>query len=131
MRGRRQLRSTGSAAALPEPIVSMSLRTWPLDFPDDITVQRATMPSEARADAIMYRQVLAEVAHAHDWDVHLYHAEGSRRSGRPHAGRAGRPDPSRPSGTRLGAALGEGPSGRARRDDRRRLTAAMLMLRRR
>src|SRR6185436_9404336 len=28
------------AAALPEPVVSMSLRSWPLDFPDDIAVQR-------------------------------------------------------------------------------------------
>jgi len=28
------------AAALPEPIVSMSLRAWPLDFPTDIAVQR-------------------------------------------------------------------------------------------
>ena len=50
------------ADALPEPIVSISLRTWPLDFPDDIAVQRR-VPYEARADAIMYRQVLAEAAH--------------------------------------------------------------------
>src|ERR1700710_1351122 len=28
------------AAALPEPIVSMSLRAWSPDFPDDIAVQR-------------------------------------------------------------------------------------------
>ena len=30
------------AHALPEPVVSMSLRAWPVDFPDDITVQRRT-----------------------------------------------------------------------------------------
>ena len=51
------------ATALPEPIVSMSLRAWPLDFPDDIAVQRR-VPYEARADSVMYRQVLAEAAHA-------------------------------------------------------------------
>ena len=62
------------AAALPEPIVSISLRTWPPDFPDDIAVQRRA-PYEARADAIMYRQVLAEVAEARGWDVHLYVAK--------------------------------------------------------
>ena len=49
------------AAALPAPVVSISLRTWPLDFPDDIAVQRR-VPYEARADAIMCRQVLSEVA---------------------------------------------------------------------
>src|SRR5215831_889832 len=34
---------------LPEPIVSMSLRWWPLDFPDDIAAQRRA-PYESRAD---------------------------------------------------------------------------------
>ena len=62
------------AAALPEPVVSISLRTWPLDFPDDIAIQRRS-PYEARADAIMYRQVLSELAHARDWSVHLYDAK--------------------------------------------------------
>jgi hypothetical protein len=62
------------AAALPEPIGSMSLRTWPLDFPDDIAVQRRP-PYEARADAIMYRKVLAELAHARGWQVHLFTAK--------------------------------------------------------
>ena len=62
------------AAALPEPVVSISLRTWPLDFPDDIAVQRRS-PYEARADAIMYRQVLAELARARGWDVNLYNAK--------------------------------------------------------
>jgi hypothetical protein len=62
------------AAALPEPVVSMSLRAWPLDFPDDIAVQRRA-PYEARADAIMYRQELSELARARGWEVHLYDAK--------------------------------------------------------
>ena len=61
-------------AALPGPVVSISLRTWPPDFPDDIAVQRRP-PYEARVDAIMYRQVLSELAHTHGWEVHLYHAK--------------------------------------------------------
>ena len=60
--------------ALPEPIVSMSLRAWPLDFPEDVAVQRRP-PYDARADGVMYRQVLAELAHARDWEVHLYDAK--------------------------------------------------------
>ena len=62
------------AAAVPEPVVSISLRAWPPDFPDDIAVQLRP-PYEARVDAIMYRQVLSELAHARGWDVHLYHAK--------------------------------------------------------
>jgi hypothetical protein len=62
------------AASLPEPITSISLRTWPVDFPDDIAVQRRA-PYEARADAIMYRHVLADVARARGWHVHLYDAK--------------------------------------------------------
>lgn len=61
-------------AALPAPVRSISLRTWPLDFPSDIAVQRRA-PYEARADAIMYRQELAELAHARGWEVHLYDAK--------------------------------------------------------
>jgi hypothetical protein len=62
------------ATALPEPVVSISLRAWPPDFPDDIAVQRRAR-YEARADAIMYRRVLAELAHAREWDVHFYDAK--------------------------------------------------------
>ncbi len=62
------------AAALPAPILSISLRAWPLDFPDDIAVQRR-VPYEARADAIMYRQELSELAHARGWQVHVYDAK--------------------------------------------------------
>lgn len=59
--------------ALPRPIVSMSLRAWPADFPDDIAVQRRA-PYESHADSIMYRQVLAELARARGWEIHLYNA---------------------------------------------------------
>jgi hypothetical protein len=62
------------AGALPAPVLSMSLRFWPLDFPEDIAVQRRA-PFEARADAIMYRHVLAELAHECGWAVHCYDAK--------------------------------------------------------
>jgi hypothetical protein len=60
--------------ALPAPVVSISLRFWPPDFPEEIAVQRR-VPYEARADAIMYRQLLAELAHARGWEVHCYDAK--------------------------------------------------------
>ena len=66
------------ATAISEPIVSMSLRAWPLDFPDDIAVVRRA-PYEARADSVMYREVLAELARARGWDVHLYDAKDVER----------------------------------------------------
>ena len=62
------------ATALPEPVVSMSLRAWPADFPEDIAVQRR-VPYESHADSVMYRQVLADLAHARGWEVHLYNAK--------------------------------------------------------
>jgi hypothetical protein len=62
------------ASALDTPITSISLRTWPPDFPGDIAVQRRA-PYEARADAIMYRQVLADAAHARGWEIHFYAAK--------------------------------------------------------
>jgi hypothetical protein len=62
------------ATTLPAPVQSISLRAWPLDFPDDIAVQRRA-PYEARADAIMYRQELSELAHARGWEVHFYDAK--------------------------------------------------------
>jgi hypothetical protein len=63
------------AASLPEPVVSMSLRAWPLGFPDDIAVQRYP-PYESRADSVMYCQVLAECADGRGWEVHLFDAKG-------------------------------------------------------
>lgn len=62
------------AAALPGPVATLSLRTWPSDFPTDVALVRRT-PYEARADAIMYRQVLAELAHERGWRLHLYRAK--------------------------------------------------------
>jgi hypothetical protein len=59
------------AEALPEPVVSMSLQAWPADFPTDIATLRR-VPHESRADSVMYRQVLAELAGARGWGVHLY-----------------------------------------------------------
>jgi hypothetical protein len=58
-------------AALPAPIVSVSLRAVPSDFPRAIATRRRA-PYEARADAIMYREVLVEVARARGWDVDYY-----------------------------------------------------------
>ena len=76
------------AAALPGPIVSMSLRAWPADFPTDIAVQRRT-PYEAQADSVMYRQVLAEQAAARGWDVCFFDAKDvEARAARKLAGRA-------------------------------------------
>lgn len=62
------------ATALPEPIVSMSLRAWSTDFPKDIAAQRR-VPYESQADSVMYREVLAELAHARGWGIHLYDAK--------------------------------------------------------
>ncbi|GIH03968.1 hypothetical protein Rhe02_20350 [Rhizocola hellebori] len=62
------------AHALPGPVVSIHLRSWPMDFPADIAVQRRA-PYESRADAIMYRHVLAELAHGRGWQVHFYEAK--------------------------------------------------------
>ncbi len=61
------------AAQLDHPIGSMSLRALPADFPDDVATQRRA-PFEARADAVMYRQVLAELARRRRWPLHFYRA---------------------------------------------------------
>jgi hypothetical protein len=62
------------AAALPAPIRSFSLRSWPGDFPTEMTMLRQS-PWEARADAVMYRQVLAVVAESRGWDVLTFDAK--------------------------------------------------------
>jgi hypothetical protein len=62
------------AAAVPEPIESIALRRWPEDFPTDLATIRRS-PYEARADAVMYRQVLAAVAHRRGWTVDPYDAK--------------------------------------------------------
>ena len=73
---RASIERSASAAfdELPTGITSISLRTWPPDFPTDIAVLRQS-PWEARADAVMYRQVLAAVAADRGWDVHRYEAK--------------------------------------------------------
>lgn len=62
------------ADALREPVLSISLRAWPADFPTDIDVLRRS-PYEARADAIMYRTVMADSARARGWKVCFYEAK--------------------------------------------------------
>jgi hypothetical protein len=62
------------ARSLPDPVASISLRTLPADFPTDIEVLRRA-PYEARADAVMYREVLAELAGARGWQVHVFDAK--------------------------------------------------------
>jgi hypothetical protein len=62
------------ATALPEPIAAIALRAWPDDFPTDLAEQLRP-PYESRADAIMYRQVLAELARERGWAVALYRAK--------------------------------------------------------
>jgi hypothetical protein len=52
----------------------LSLRAWPPDFPTDIATQRR-VPYEARADSVMYRQVLDDAARARGWDVHFFDAK--------------------------------------------------------
>ena len=60
--------------SVPGPIASLSLRIIPVDFPEDLAT-RCRVPYEARADAVMYRQVLAEVAQAGGWTVCPYDAK--------------------------------------------------------
>ena len=56
---------------LPAGVVSVSLRSLPEAFPTDIATLRRS-PWEARADAVMYRSVLAAAARARGWEVHFY-----------------------------------------------------------
>lgn len=60
-------------SSLPEPIVSISLRSWPADFPRSIEIQRR-VPYESRADSVMYCQILAQLGRERGWEVHLYDA---------------------------------------------------------
>ena len=62
------------ASAVGEPISSISVAEWPADFPDEVAVQRR-VPYESRADSVMYRQVLDEVARARGWAVQCYDAK--------------------------------------------------------
>jgi hypothetical protein len=58
-------------AAVLEPIVSISLRAWPVGFPQDVSILRR-VPYESRADSVMYCQILAELARERGWVVHHY-----------------------------------------------------------
>lgn len=86
-------------AAAPAPIRSLALRTWPHDFPTDVATLRRP-PWESRADAVMYRQALAEAARERGWAVTLYSAKDvigqatallAGRAGSVLAGPGGRP----------------------------------------
>jgi hypothetical protein len=110
------------ATTISEPIVSMSLRAWPVDSPNDIVVLRRA-PYESRADSVMYRQVLAELARARGWDVQLYDAKDVESQAVSVLG--GRADEVlRGPQTTLGPPWGKGPSDGARRDDHGRLNVA-------
>jgi hypothetical protein len=63
-----------AAVAVAEPIVSLSVRAWPDDFPTDIAILRRP-PYESRADSVMYCQVLAGLARDRGWTVHRYDAK--------------------------------------------------------
>ena len=109
------------ATALPLPIVSLSLHSWPPDFPDDVAVLRR-VPWEAPRRR---RHVPpgARRAGPRTWLGRApLRREGRRRAGGPAAGRAGRRGPGG-SARPARAALDEGSSDGARRDGRRRLTA--------
>jgi len=74
------VRATGAAldeiaGSVSEPILSVAVRAWPDDFPDDIAVLRR-VPYESRADSVMYLQVLAALARERGWEVHHYDAKG-------------------------------------------------------
>jgi hypothetical protein len=59
---------------LTEPIVSISLRAFPDDFPADMAVLRR-VPYESHADSVMYRQVLADLARDRGWEVRFFDAK--------------------------------------------------------
>ncbi len=72
-------RATGDAldelaGSVTGPVASISLRALPANFPVDIAVLRRA-PYEARADAVMYRQVLVELARERGWAIHCYEAK--------------------------------------------------------
>ena len=65
-------------AEVGKPILSMSLRAWPADFPTDLDTLRRT-PHEAQADSVMYRVVLAECARDRGWELHTFDAKTVER----------------------------------------------------
>ncbi len=62
------------AAEVGGPIEAIALRVVPDGFPTELEVLRRS-PWEARADAVMYREVLADAAAARGWSVLRYLAK--------------------------------------------------------
>lgn len=60
------------------PVVSLSVRDWPADFPADLSTRRR-VPYESRADSIMYCRILGELAAGRGWSVHRYDAKTVER----------------------------------------------------
>ncbi len=58
---------------LGRPIATLSIRSWPSDFPDDIATLRR-VPYEARADPVMYRTLLAEAGRDRGWTIRTFDA---------------------------------------------------------
>jgi hypothetical protein len=67
-------------SALPSPVRSVHLRALPADFPTELAVQ-LRKPYEARADAVMYRQILAAAARSRGWEVAFYDARTAEADG--------------------------------------------------
>ena len=67
-------RSIKALDGLPTGVNAICLRSWPPEFPDDIAAQLRS-PYEARADAIMYRQIMADAATARGWKVLLFNVK--------------------------------------------------------
>jgi hypothetical protein len=61
------------AIEVADPISTISVRSWPSDFPTDVAQQRRP-PHESRADSVMYCQVLATVGAQRGWSVHTFDA---------------------------------------------------------
>jgi hypothetical protein len=61
----------GLAAGLPGPVAGVCVRAVPSGFPTDVAVL-VEVPWEARADGVLYRRALTEVARGRGWDVHHY-----------------------------------------------------------
>jgi hypothetical protein len=59
---------------VPQPITSMSIRSWSADFPGEISALRL-VPYGSGADSVMYREVLAELAAERWWVVDFYDAK--------------------------------------------------------
>lgn len=65
-------------AACEEPVLSLSLRAWPSNFPADLPTLRR-VPYESRADSVMYRQVLAQAARSRGWAVCYFEPKAVER----------------------------------------------------